>query len=175
MVFHWEGGRATIEPMDDSFLPVPGWAGFRVSARGLLMGPSGFLLKPSVSKDGHLYIVRRVGGRTGRPQKLWVHRAVLLCFIGPCPVGHESRHLDGNPAHNTISNLAWGTRLENMRDKQRHGTERHGEDKPGARLTAAEVHAIRADRRPARTVATEHGVNHTAVLRIRRRERWRRA
>ena len=159
-----------IEWTDETWRPVPGWLGFTVSSEGRLVGPSGQRLKPSVSKDGHLYVVRRSLGRT---RKLWIHRAVLLAFVGECPYGHESRHLDGDPGNNRIGNLTWGTRLENMRDKQRHGTERHGEDKPGARLTVADARAIRADHRSSRVVAAEYGVSHTAVLRIRRGHRWR--
>ena len=34
----------------------------------------------------------------------------------------EVRHLDGNSRNDSAENLAWGTRLENMRDMRRHGT-----------------------------------------------------
>lgn len=159
-----------IEWTDEMWKPIQDWPGFTVSSEGRLVGPSGQPLKPSVSKDGHLYIVRR--GRD-RSKKLWVHRAVLLAFVGECPCGHESRHLDGDPGNNEAGNLAWGTRLENMRDKQRHGTEAHGENKPGVRLTVAEARAIRVDRRSSRIIAAEYSVSHTTVLRIRRGDRWR--
>lgn len=72
-------------------------------------------------------------------------------------------------------NLCWGTRLQNARDKARHGTEPRGEAKPGARLTQVQVEAIRQDTRSARAVGADYGVSHTAVLRIRRGERWRAA
>src|SRR6266576_797367 len=48
-----------------------------------------------------------------RRKRTWtVHHLVLTAFIGPRPVGLESRHLDGNPGNNTPGNLAWGTRSE---------------------------------------------------------------
>jgi hypothetical protein len=84
----------------------------------------------------------------------------------------ECRHLDGDPANNALTNLAWGTRAENMHDKIRHGTERHGEEKANARLTAAQVHAIRLDARSSRSVAVDYGVSHTTILGIRRGRTW---
>jgi len=33
-------------------------------------------------------------------------------------------HLDGNAANNSAANLYWGTQLQNIRDKVRHGTDR---------------------------------------------------
>jgi hypothetical protein len=144
---------------------VPGHPGYRVTSAGALRGPRS-VLRPMVMPTGHQYVI------TGARRKLWVHHAVLLAFVGPRPVGQECRHLDGNPANNSLQNLRWGTRLENSHDKQRHGTELRGEAKPDARLTVAQVRAIRLDTRAARTVGREYGVSHTAVLRIRRGERW---
>lgn len=75
---------------------------------------------------------------------LWVHRAVALAFIGAPPTPqHQIAHFDGNPANNHYSNLRWATVQENKDDSVRHGTvarrERHG----SARLSPADVEAIR--------------------------------
>jgi hypothetical protein len=51
-----------------------------------------------------------------------VHCAVLEAFVGPCPPGKECRHLDGNGQNNKLQNLKWGTRLENVQDSIKHGT-----------------------------------------------------
>jgi len=53
----------------------------------------------------------------------FIHRIVLETFIGPPPIGkNDVRHLDGNPSNNRIDNLCWGTRSENVKDSQIHGT-----------------------------------------------------
>lgn len=60
----------------------------------------------------------------------YVHRLVLSAFVGPCPQGLQTRHLNGNAADNRLVNLRYGTQSENERDKIRHGTRR-----PRARKT----------------------------------------
>ncbi len=150
------------------WIAVPGHDGYAVTADGDIRGPRS-VLRPMAMPDGYLYVI------TGAKAKLWVHHAVLLALVSPRPTGLECRHLDGNPANNRVENLCWGTRQQNVRDKARHGTELHGEAKSGARLTVEQVAAIRVDTRSARAVGAEYGVSHTAVLRIRRGERWRAA
>jgi hypothetical protein len=51
-----------------------------------------------------------------------VHRLILEAFCGPCPAGMEARHLNGNRRDNRLSNLCWGTPVENANDKRSHGT-----------------------------------------------------
>lgn len=76
-------------------------------------------------------------------QVVAVHKLVLTAFAGPRPDGMEARHLDGDPANNRLSNLCWGTPLENAADRMRHGTETFGSRNSQARLTDADVIAIR--------------------------------
>lgn len=61
----------------------------------------------------------------GKSQTHLVHRLVCRAFHGPPPSNEHTdvRHLDGDKANNCASNLAWGTRSENMRDVVRHRAE----------------------------------------------------
>lgn len=56
----------------------------------------------------------------GKQQTFMVHRLVLEAFVGSCPEGCETRHLDGNPDNNHLENLCWGTPKENANDRKRH-------------------------------------------------------
>ena len=47
---------------------------------------------------------------------LFLHRIVLLTFVGPCPDGMEGLHKDNNKLNCCLDNLYWGTRSENLRD-----------------------------------------------------------
>lgn len=55
----------------------------------------------------------------GINEKSWlIHRLVVTAFDGPAPTEEHSdvRHLDGSKTNNSLPNLAWGTRSENMKD-----------------------------------------------------------
>ena len=72
-----------------------------------------------------------------------IHVLVLESFRGPCPLGLEGCHNDGNHLNNNLSNLRWDTRASNMRDNQIHGKTSKGEHRPLAKLTEADVKQIR--------------------------------
>ena len=74
------------------------------------------LLKPGRMSGGHLSVA------LGRGNSRCVHELVLLAFVGPAPIKHECRHLNGKPADNRLENLKWGTRSENILDAVAHGT-----------------------------------------------------
>ena len=123
--------------------PVPGWEGHyevsnhgqvrsleRTATNGRVIAPR--LLQPTRNQDGYLVVGFRREGNQIR-QAMTVHKAVMLAFVGPRPEGQEVRHLDGNPGHNKLSNLRYGTRSENNLDAVRHGTN----------LNAAKTHCHR--------------------------------
>jgi hypothetical protein len=100
---------------------IPGYEGqYQVSTLGNVrsfrrsVAPK--LLKPGRMSGGHLSVA------LGRGNSRCVHELVLLAFVGPAPIKHECRHLNGNPADNRLENLKWGTRSENILDAVAHGT-----------------------------------------------------
>lgn len=130
------------------------------------------------SESGHLHVIAYLDRETPYKErkgiKLFIHRAVLLTFKGPCPPGQESRHLDGQPKNNHDTNLEWGTRLEQRADARRHGTLPLGERSGTAKLTEAQVINIRS-RRPKETLralAEEFGVSHTCIRRASLGQKW---
>lgn len=122
--------------------PVPGWPGLSVSAAGDVYGPRG-RRKVHPGTDRYLYVTVRVPGRP-RPAKLRVHVAVLLAWVGPKPDGQEGRHLNGDLLNNRVGNLEWSTHLVNVGDQEHHGTRRRGSRHPRAKLSEADVLAMRA-------------------------------
>ena len=77
-------------------------------------------LKPMTDKSGYLYVVLyKKGHRYFRK----IYHLVLETYVGECPKGMETRHLDGDPSNNNLCNLRWGTKKENMCDRKKHGTE----------------------------------------------------
>ncbi len=85
-------------------------------------------IAPVDHDSGYMKVRFYPGG--GRVVWRYVHRVVAEAFLGKPAAGHEVRHLDGNRKNNDVQNLAWGTHLENMQDRDRHNAtargERHG-------------------------------------------------
>jgi hypothetical protein len=111
------------------------------------------ILKPGPMKSGHVTVA--LGKGNSKP----VHQLVLLAFKGPRPAGKESRHRNGIPDDNKLSNLHYGTRRQNMIDKIDHG--RH-------KLSLAQANEIREALKHARygdkrRVAAEYGVHECTI------------
>lgn len=111
----------------------------------------------------------------GKLKRFSVHRLILLAFRGPCPIGMEGAHLNGNAKDNRIENLAYKTKLENEGDKITHGTRPRGEHVGASRLTADKVRLIRSDLRRGMTaveLAKRYEVHPGTIRQIRRGKTW---
>ena len=76
------------------------------------------LKRKPVLKNGYLHLNLIQNGQRVRR---YIHTLMLEAFIGPRPtLKHECRHLNGIQRDNNISNLAWGTRKENVQDMLKH-------------------------------------------------------
>jgi len=114
--------------------------------------------------------------RDGRVRNVLVHRLAAAAFIGPLPDGHEVNHIDGNKNNNTISNLEYVTRSENLKHAYRTGLRvasvRSGESHHNARLLDAQVAEIRRRYQPRKygfgavCLAAEFGVSPSTINRI---------
>lgn len=114
--------------MNEEWRPIPGtdgrydasnlgrirsWAPWRGQPAPRVMAPG------SKGSKGHLMVNLRVDGKR---IPMLVHRAVLAAFVGPAPIDKPiTRHLDGDPTNNRLSNIAYGTYVENEADKLQHG------------------------------------------------------
>ena len=129
-------------------------------------------MNPMKTEDGYLYILTR---RPSVPRKLFVHRAVLMAFIGPCPVNCEAMHTpDSSPENNKLENLKWGTRIEQRADEISRGL-KIGEKSGTHKLTENDVLEIRRLRpfSTARDLAEKYGVSHTTILAAVNGDHWR--
>lgn len=149
---------------------VKGFPGYVVTGDGDILShkyTSMRKLKPMISKSGHLYVF--LYNRESKiRKKAYVHRVILENLLREPNDNEEARHLDGNPANNNITNLTWGTRLENMRDKDLHGNQTRGASHPPAKLTESDVLEIRClakSGKSIRNIGAQFGISHTAARR----------
>lgn len=114
--------------------------------------------------------------------RLWVkkrailaHRIIWEAVNGPIADGMCVLHRCDNPPCVNIDHLFLGTHAENMRDKVRKGRQPRGTQRPNAKLTEADVVAIRARRAAGETqsaVAASFGISGPTVCQIVKRRRW---
>lgn len=132
----------------EQWCPVLGLPKYDVSSLGRVRSNTnwskGHLLKLALCGKGPAKYWYVGLCRNGRRHTRVLHQLVLEAFVGPRPKGMVSRHLDGNRLNCRLSNLAWGTGKENMADRRKHGRGANGERNPGAKLTLAQVLAIRS-------------------------------
>lgn len=128
------------------------------------------LLKQGADKDGYATVSMR--RRVYR-----VHELVLLVFVGPRPTSaHQGCHKDGNRLNNYLTNLYWGTRIQNAADKRRHGTHPAGERNGRHKLTQQQVDYIMQFRGGATgvasTLALQFGVTRSIIHKVWRGQLW---
>lgn len=99
------------------------------------------ILVPCLSERGHQSVAL---SKDGVEYQVRIHVLVLEAFVEPRPEGLYGCHRDGVPANNRETNLYWGTPVDNAADMKRHGTRLFGEACPAARLTEADILAIRS-------------------------------
>lgn len=171
----------------EEWRPVVGWEGlYEVSNEGRARSVPlphrhvgrnrGRVLKLCDHGRGYLY-AHLVGLRgDGRNRWIKIHTLVLEAFVGPKPLGMECRHIDGNRRNNALSNLEWGTRLENAADQERHGTRQRGTKKSGHKLTEADIPNIRARLAAGESqtaIGESYGVKQASIRNIAIGRNWR--
>ena len=131
------------------------------------------ILKGSIHKAGYTKFTLLVNGK---PKCRNVHRLILEAFIGPCPIGYQACHNDGNPSNNQLSNLRWDTVSNNKLDCNKHGTMPIGENHHNARLSVIKVISIRLlslHGITAKQLAYIYHIDITTVYQIINRKTWR--
>lgn len=82
--------------------------------------------------------------RNGHEENRLVQHLVAAAFLPPRREGQELRHGPNGKLDCRASELCWGTRAENIRDRTRDGQDNRGERYGAVKLTAAGVVDIKA-------------------------------
>lgn len=118
--------------MKEEWRPIEGYEGYEVSNYGRVRSVDrtiqrkdgrtqrckGRMLKPREHEKGYLTV--NPCNEDGNKNR-YVHRLVLEAFVGKCPDGMETLHIDGDPTNNRVDNLRWGSSSDNPLDIIRHG------------------------------------------------------
>jgi len=143
-----------------------------VQGPGTTIGPW-HVLKNSPMSTGYLRVSICAEGKNHTHT---VHRLVLITFRGLPRLGQVTRHLDGDPINNILSNLKWGTYRQNSQDRDRHGKTSRGEMSTQAKLKEADVIRIRKLLAAGQTqaqIGRLFGINRRSIGRILHGETWK--
>ena len=168
-----------LGPVGVEYRHLPGFRGYAAGSDGSLW--------TCLNRDREWRRRKTRGGRKrylrvnvwlgGRLRTFNLHTLILLAFRGPCPPGMECRHLNGDPTDNRAENLAWGTKVENAEDRDRHGTSLRGEKNHKAKLTREQVEQVwelyLTDDLTQVEVASFLGLPRRAVQKVLSGEKWR--
>ena len=169
----------------DGFRIIPGFPRYAINKNGDILSVCGNG-KQKTQSWHNARRLKNVIGTKGyrtislcRDRRTYLRRVpvlVLKTFVGPCPIGMQCRHIDGNKANNHLDNLKWGTPRQNYNDMVLHGTNAQGERHGNAKMTEDTVLAIRERRSNGfilRDIASEFNVSISTISRISRQDSWK--
>ena len=147
---------------------------YQVSNYGNIRHIKNGVLKQTQRNKGAKYLCVHLSVN-GNAKVVSVHRLVAEAFLGPPPIGHEVRHLDGNPKNNFLNNIAWGTKKENRNDRTLHGRDNlpYGELASWSKLTEKEVKLIKKSTDTSKNLSIKFDVSPSTIDDIRRRRTWK--
>lgn len=114
--------------LDERWRDIPGYEGYyAVSNLGRVRSIGGrkyrrkdLILSPiKNNRYGHLAV------NLYKDDTRWtisIHKLVAAAWIGPCPKGQQVRHGPNGKLDNSVSNLCYGTKSQDQRDRRRDGT-----------------------------------------------------
>lgn len=155
----------TFDPTVETWATIAEFPSYQVSTFGRVRNAQGRVLAPCKLKvSGHCYITFRLNGKN---VVRYIHRLVLLTFVGKPRRGEETLMIDGNPDNCRLDNLEWAKRTDKPRPNER------GAGNGNARLTNAQATAIRYRALAGESgaaLAREYMVNKSTVSEIKTRK-----
>ena len=117
--------------MEETWYPLQKWPGYEISNNGRVrsyldrhgFGKNKYVEVPEILEEqthrlGYKYVNLRKDGKT---HKGYIHHLMGETFLPNPENKPEVNHENGNKADNSLSNLTWNTRAENMEHARRTG------------------------------------------------------
>lgn len=157
---------------------IPGYNGnFFASNLGRIKSYVGKerILKPRLDKDGYLRVRLTIGHK--HRKHIFVHRLVMLAFVGECLPDHQVNHKNGVKSDNQLDNLEYCTDAQNKRHAFDTGLRANkiGAESHAAKLTDGKVCEIKhllAEGVEGAVIAAMFGMSRAQISRINTGKHW---
>jgi len=158
---------------EERWRQIPGYPSYDVSDRGRVrswLSGRKKLMKLRVGSDSYPRVTLQ--NKKGEKKVERVHLLVARAFLGPAR-GRLVRHKTKSKSP-ALSNLEYGSYMDNHRDKYRDGTDQRGERNSQAELTKAHVRQIMKlkGKNTQQEIAEMYGISRQAVSDIHRGVTW---
>lgn len=153
--------------------PIAGFPNYFVSTKGAVFSTSSGAMKEraqGIKPGGYRFVGLYAGGKVTYRM---IHRLVADAFLPNPNSLPEVNHLDGNKANNTLENLEWCGRLENVRHADRNGLLPRGVTHGAALLSEGAVREIRASAETCLVLGERYGVCPQVISNVKRRRSYR--
>lgn len=159
-------GALNTKETREEWRPVFGHEGhYMVSSLGRVFSlGAGRVMAQYLTERGYLKVELSI---SGKPTRRFAHRLVAEAFIGPCPPGITVNHIDGVKTNNTIRNLEYLTREENIA----HFSAARPRGVKLTRIQAEEIRSLK-ELLPTKTIAKRFGVSRQTVNSILSGQSW---
>jgi len=116
--------------------------------------------------------------KDGKARNMFIHRLVLMAFVGPCPINYGANHKNGIRTDNELNNLEWTTAKQNSEHAIKTGLwhSNCGENNPNSFLKKREVWLIKkllANKIKQKSIGKMFGVNPVTISDIKRGLTWK--
>ncbi len=162
----------------EQWKPIPGYDGYEVSDQGRVRS---FWKQAGRPQDGGWVLMdnpQRMMSTRGRRGSRdyptvcikgvyeYVHRLVMLAFVGPCPEGLVVCHNDDNPKNNRLENLRYDTQQANVDDAVASGSMGPGRKRQLENWQIIQMRRLAANGASGSELAKQFGVSRRTVSRI---------
>ncbi len=127
------------------------------------------ILKPC-AKNGYLSVNLF---KDGACKHAYIHRLVAEAFINNPDNLKEVNHKDCDKTNNSVSNLEWCSRKQNLEHSYKNGLKRTGENHGGHKLTQEQVDEIRSSSLSQKELAKKFKVRQCTISAILRNKLWK--
>lgn len=165
MTENWKSLKSIVECGDN----------YEISDKGRIKNIRGKILKPFVKKNGYIQITLNL---KGAEKKYYIHRLVALAFITNPDKLPEVNHCNGDKNNNSIGNLEWVTRKENVSHSYYTGLKNQtGETNPMSLLKDDDIREIRrmyeSGKYLQKEIARIYGVSNQTINNIIHKKSWK--